>query len=771
MRIMAGNESSALVKSMLVPAQGAVNVRGLGRRVWWMDAFVAWVWEWLQTSTAGRIGVAASIAGIVFYVLEKTVGVTSRFLGWVRRRGNPAPVTPIPVILHQPPLPQPLDPARYVGLPPAVQVFGRDADVADLRAKLLAQADHKVALVNSGAVLAGQGGIGKTTLARYYITTHAADYDCVLWLLAATRQNVIDGICGGASLVGLAAPKQPQIRHAQEIASKIAASGKRWLLVYDNVENRDDLAGLEPHGAHVLVTTRQGAGWPGWVRVQTDVLDYATPDGAAVQLLMEHAGRSDAPDDARALAQDLGGLPLALMVMGAYLRDQDLGFAIGRAHLAAVLKIKPENAQYPDSVLGAVRLSYDKLTPDAQAVAQVLAFWAADGLGPWLFLNAPAGQFWEAGLDMIPDDLRALVADESRVRAAFSELAGRSLMTGTGDARAMHRLTAAALRDIGGAALAPVATALLAAVYPYQPGHSGNYPICARLTPHVLALLDSGTAPGVQAWEYLLNQTGVYLNAIADYAGYLPLAQENLRVKQARGLPESDREMAVAHASLGVAWQRVGKWEQAEASLTTALTLDEQHRPGTADHAAYLDLLGGLMVAMVRAGQRGHLPRAIKLYQQALGIRRRLFGAQSDPVAEALNNLGAARDLQGRGRAAARLQGVSLKIRRAILPPGDARLGFATLNVGAMWVKNGDAAKAEPLLREALEIREAAFAAQPQHPDRRNAAEWLISCLLVRALGGVNRGMREAEAKILCDRYGFDYDEKVIMARQFPDTP
>jgi len=670
-----------------------------------------------------------------------------------------------------PPLPPPLDPKRYVGLPPAVQVFGRDEDVARVRAALLALGDHKVALVNSGAVLAGRGGIGKTTLARYYVTRYAADYDRVLWMLAATRQNVIDGICSGAELVDEAVPAQPTLALAQGIASKIAASGKRWLIVFDNVENRDDLAGLETHGAHVLVTTRQGKGWQGWVPVQTDVLGYATPDAPAVQLLMAHAGRSDAPDDARALAQDLDGLPLALMVMGAYLRDQDLGFAQGRAHLAAVLKIKPDNAGYPDSVLGAVRLSYDKLMPDAQAVAQVLAFWAPDGLGPWLFLDAPAGQRWEAVRDMIPADLQALVADESRVRAAFSELAGRSLITGTGETRAMHRLTAAALRDLGDATLAPTATALLAAVYPYQSSVSGNYPICVRLTPHVLALRDSGRGPEVEAWEYLLSQTGVYLDAIADYAGRLPLAQENLRVTRARGLPESDRAMAVAHAHLGMAWRGVEKLEQAMASLTTALQLQEQHRPGSEDHAATLDMLGVLILDLAHVGQTAHLPFAIKLHQQALGIRRGLFGAQTYPVATALNNLGGARNLQGRGRAAARLQGAALRIFRSILPQSDSRLGTAAMNVGSMWLKNGDAARAEDLLRESLTICETVFAAQPQHPDRRNAAGWLILCLIVRARGGVNRGKRQAEAKMLCDRYGFEYDDMVNTARQFPHAP
>ena len=50
--------------------------------------------------------------------------------------------------------------------------------------------------------------------------------------------------------------------------------------------------------------------------VPTDVLDYATSDGPAVRLLMDHARRSDSPEDARALAETLGGLPLALIVMG-----------------------------------------------------------------------------------------------------------------------------------------------------------------------------------------------------------------------------------------------------------------------------------------------------------------------------------------------------------------------------------------------------------------------------------------------------------------------
>lgn len=91
------------------------------------------------------------------------------------------------------------------------------------------------------------------------------------------------------------------------------------------------------------------------------------------------------------------------------------------------------------------------------------------------------------------------------------------------------------------------------------------------------------------------------------------------------------------------------------------------------------------------------------------------------------------------------------------------------MNTGSTWLKSRRPDLAEPLLREALEILEAVFAAQPLHPRRRDAAAWLIACLLVRARAGVNRGLREAEAKMLCARYGFDFDEMQANARQFPD--
>ena len=222
---------------------------------------------------------------------------------------------------------------------------------------------------------------------------------------------------------------------------------------------------------------------------------------------------------------------------------------------------------------------------------------------------------------------------------------------------------AAALRLIqqsAGQDQGATAAAVLAATYPAggerSPAYSAQWPFCARLTPHVRALWLSGAAPKIAAMGFLLNQSAIYLDGIADYPGALVLAE------------------------------------------------------------AWFDLA------------RARLP--------------------PEHLAATLNNLSAERNLQGPGAAAARLFVISLRILRAVLPSGDARIAYGALNTGAAWLQSGAAGTAEPLLREALEIREAVFAAQPQHPDRRAAAQWLIACLLVRA-GQNRRGASDGGAALV----------------------
>ena len=115
------------------------------------------------------------------------------------------------------------------GVPPGRTVVGRETEVAAVRTRL--RAGGRV-----GVVLKGEGGRGKSTLARRYAEVHGGDYHGGLWIHAGTRQAVIDGLMALCAPLGLQVPDTPREQHAQAVLRKVEASGKKWLFVYDNVE-------------------------------------------------------------------------------------------------------------------------------------------------------------------------------------------------------------------------------------------------------------------------------------------------------------------------------------------------------------------------------------------------------------------------------------------------------------------------------------------------------------------------------------------------------
>ena len=739
-----------------------------------------------------------------------------KFLGYVRRGFKIEEPKPLPVIVHSPVVPdQPVEtrPASglFINVPAGREVIGRADELVLLHTKLKAAGD--VVVRNSGAILSGQGGIGKTTLARAYAMKYADQYDGVLWVAAETRQGVIEGLMHLCAPLGMPRPEQPQEGHAVDVLTALQGAGQCWLIVYDNVEDRDDIRKLIPRGSHLIATTRQGEGWTGFTVQETDVLGFDKEDGAAVELLMDEAGYSEGRRaearptqggeraearraearptqggeraearraearptkggeraEARALAAALGGLPLALVMAGGLIRRERLGFGDYLDQVSRIIAAEPKNADYPDSVIGAVRLSYDKLNADAKLVADLFAWWAPEGLEARLITGAPDGR-WE-GRDDVPDEVRVLAEAPERVVAAVEELEDRSLLRRDVEGFALHRMTGAALRAMQGeASQAGAAAALLAAVYPggaNGPVNSGTWPDCRRLTPHVRALWDMGAAPATAAMDYVLNQSSIFLEKTGDYAGGIEMARASLVLKSAR-LPETHRDIALGHATFGVALQRLGAFDEAGEALQRAVDLGETHHAGSADLAQWYDLHGGLLLDIGRAGDRAVLVAALRRYQQAAAIWHRLVGRDSDDRARVLNNLATVRDSLGQGAAALRLSGYALAIYRRVLPPGDARLGYGFLNTGAMALKARAADRAEPLLEEALALWRAVYVEAPRHEDIVDAAGWLVSCLLARAGAGENRGRREMAAKRLCAGFGFGFEERVEQAKQYP---
>jgi len=711
-----------------------------------------------------------------------------KVIRWILRGFRPAP----------PPEPQPV---RVVPTPPkhsfpairppgARNVIGRAEEFQ--RLCTLLDMGTGAQITSKGAALQGEGGRGKSTLARYYAEARKTYYEGGLWVPAQDRVGMFDALAGfGHSAFDLQPPTPVTEAHIRAVLDKIAACAARLLFVFDNVDDYKMVAPWLPQGPkiHVILTTRITAEFEGFKALPLDVLDHDTPDSPAVDLLLQEAGHAMAPPEARAeawgLAKELGGFPLALVIAGGLVKE-GAGFADLQTRVAEIIATEPVGQDYPTSVLAAVTLSYEVLSDDAKALADICAWWAPEGIEERLFTDAPGGQWWDVFKDEVNAEIQALVADPSRVRAALRDLRQRSFLQAeeAGGSMAMHRLTATVLRQIQGAAAqgwARAGAAVLMAVYPggaRSPQHPDQWPDCRRLTPHALALWEAAEVLWQGLWEQpdwaamdaLLHQCGVYLSSQGDRGEELVAKEAALRLTEAR-LGEEVRDIPLALGNLGLTLSLMGQFEAAQARLDRAVALSEAHRPESADMAGFYMQRANLELRRKEARQVADLAQAEAWIVAARELLERLLGAESEDVARCWNELGYLRRLQGRGAEVAEHSERAWTILRGLSAVNDNALSAYAMNTGSTWLEAGEAARAEAPLREAHGILAEIFASRPDNEDRRGSAGWLISCLYTLARAGDDPAARRAEAAALCAVYGFDPAERESIAKQYPIAP
>ena len=221
------------------------------------------------------------------------------------------------------------DPTLPPPLSGVAKLIGRDYVFQELRQQLCAGNGVVLTAVN------GLPGVGKTTLAVELahdeeILAHFEDG--VLWAGLGPAPDVFAILNHWGTLFGLTSQHAARLKSIEDWSRMLHSmiGQRRLLLVIDDAWRIEAALAFKIGGPHCayLVTTRfpnialhftSGGGEP------TVLHELSTDDGLILLTRLAPEVVKNEPEGARALVQAVGGLPLALTLMGKYLRSQQHG--------------------------------------------------------------------------------------------------------------------------------------------------------------------------------------------------------------------------------------------------------------------------------------------------------------------------------------------------------------------------------------------------------------------------------------------------------------
>ncbi len=471
------------------------------------------------------------------------------------------------------------------------------------------------------------GGVGKTQTAIEYAHRFADEYDVVWWIAAEQAGLISEQFAGLAGELRCAEQGVP-VPVLQRAVNMALRERERWLLIFDNAEMPEDLAGWLPGGkGHVLITTRAH----GWDDVAVVVEVGVMTRAESVTLLRTRVdGLSEA--DAARLAEALGDLPLAAAQAARYMADT--GMPAGQysgllADRAFDMMGLGRPSSYPRSLAAVTQLVFDQLRGANAAsaeVARICAFMAQDPV--------PAEWFTAASARLGPL-LRQRSADPVTWRQVLADLGRSALARVDRDGLAMHPLTQAIIRGH----LAPEeaegardqAEMILLSCDPGDVGTPGNWPGWARLLPHLLAL---GPAAATRKEVRDMAATAAwYLVRRGDaQAGHALAAHLHTQWRDRLG-PDSRSALWAANV-LATALRDMGRYADArpvdEEVLSRYRTLKGQ------DHPNALVAANNLAIDLYHLGD---WEAARRLNEDTLARRRRVLGNDHPGTLNSASNL------------------------------------------------------------------------------------------------------------------------------------
>ncbi len=521
-------------------------------------------------------------------------------------------------------------------------------------------------------------GVGKTHIAVEYAYRHRDDYESVFWGNADTLSSLTSDLANLAQVLDL-----PQ---KNEIDEKLVLSAVRrwlvghpgWLLILDNASDLKTIRELIPLDGpgHLLLTTRDASS----IRLAEPVPVEQMSSEEGGELLLHRASllSQDVPfdgaeraarEDALALSERLGGLPLALDQAGAFIAETAVSPAeYLRFYEAEGHRLRERSNELADHISVTTTFSVafarvERLDPAAADLLRLCAFLAPDAIPEEIL----AGGGKELG-----ERLGPAVASPLNLATAVGIVHRLSLLRRNSTARTLtvHRVVQEVLRDgMDAEALRVWAGRAIRAVNQAFPAvKSANWPACDRLLPHALACTAHGEHLTIDLPEagHLLHVCGMYQFDRRDrFAAAADLLRRALAIREKVQGPENPDTAQTLNA-LGRLYSGNygrGKASEAEALFRRALAIRESvlgpEHPDTAETLnawAYLDfvIVGDVSNGILyHTGPNGPRSKEDQLqyarskeveaearFRRALAIREKVLGAEHPDTAQTLSYLG-----------------------------------------------------------------------------------------------------------------------------------
>jgi len=625
--------------------------------------------------------------------------------------------------------------------PPRLEKYfvGRDDLLRDLKERLFAGG------ILAASALTGLPGVGKTALAI------ALAYDCevighfqdgVLWAGLGRQPDVLGLLSVWGAALGI---PSAEIAHLTDIADRkqaiqAAIGMRRMLLVIDDAWQSEAALAFKlgsPNCAYLL-TTRLHEVALNFTDEECviEVPELSAADGLTLLAWLAPRVLKVEPDEVQALVQAVGGLPLALILMGKYLQKEThtgptrrLQRALERlrqreerlkiAQPQAPLERQPSlPADVPLSLMAAIGISDEALDEAPRRTLRALSVFppkpnSFSEEAALAVSGAPADT-----LDTLSDSglLEYIESDRYTLHQTIADYARANLADLTPYERMAKFLNAVVQeldQKLRGAEQSTALSSTMLELDNFRAAMDfakekqewkllGE--LCVALSPffHIHGLWPEGIERLRQAEEALrslgdnallaelLHRLGGLYQSQGDYSTARNLCTESLQIARELG-----DKLCIAHSlnNLGVIAENEGAYEEARQLHTESLQIASQ-LGDKSDIASSLGNLG--LIAL----NQGAYEEAKQLYTESLKIARKLEDKWC--IANSLNNLGVIAFNQEAYEEAKRLYTESLKITKEL---GEKRtIALLLNNLGLIELNQGAHEKARQLLTESLQI-------------------------------------------------------------------